>query len=204
MQVQDELKETNIEHITAVLTGNGRKEFRILRAFDEKYNGTEKILFFPVRSQPYRGNGLQALRAVKTYQNIYGVTKYLFIVDKEAIEKDASIEVRSILTSEGVTVLDIRHLHIEDEEALLVISSIGSHEVVINIAINGREKKVEENIANLIELEYDMQVSPNETKRTLHSLGIKLEIFLRRANKKNISLAFPSLNVALMHIEEDV
>lgn len=202
MQVRDDIKEAKIEHITAVLTGNGRKEFRILRPFGERHDGKDKILFFPVRSQPFKGSGLKALKAIKPYLWIYKIEKFLFIVDKEAIKEEALTEIGNILTENGITVLDIRPFLVEGEDSLFVTCSIGSHEVIINIAINGRVKKVEENIIKLIELEYDRQISPNEIKRTLKELGITLEILLRRARKKNIELSFPSLNLTLTHIEE--
>ena len=202
MQVRDDLKETKIEHITAVLTGDGRKEFRILRALGEKYDGKEKILFFPALARLFHGNGLQALRAVRTYLDVYGVTKILFIADRDAIEEELLTEVRNILTSCGISVLDMKAFCVVEEDAMLITSSIGSREVIIHIAINGREKEVEENIAKLIELEYSEKIEPSEIKRTLSSLGLTLEILLRSAKKKNIALAFPSLDIVLRHIEK--
>lgn len=206
MEIVDKLEDKTIsEGLICVLTGDGSTEFRVLRALSERYDGKGIVLFTPGLPFPLR-TGMVALCSIKNYLSLYKVQNILFIIDKDVITNDLLTDVKKVFSTYGIRLFSEKKEIIEGEESLIIKVLVGNHEATIYIAVNGKEKEIEENIAKLIELEYDKTVPPNkqEINKKLECIGVSMTALLKKAEQKNISLAFPSLDLALKEVESSI
>jgi len=141
------------------------------------------------------------LQAVKTYASKYGVNRYLVVIDKEHSSGiGLSDEARRRLEEYGFLDVCTRSLA---QDAASIDCKHGSHEICIKAAFSGQDRRIEENIAELISLELGIQVEPNKhsIRSTLRQQNLNLKRFLRSARMNNISRAFPALCAALKSLE---
>ncbi len=101
LEILDKLEDkSESKKIISVLTSDGKKKFKVLRALSKRYNGKGKILFIPEMSLPTK-KGMIALSAIKTYLSLYyKIQNFLFIVDRDTIKIDLLTDVKRILLNE--------------------------------------------------------------------------------------------------------
>lgn len=186
-----------------VITGDGTREFRVLNGLAQRFNGEKKILCFPLKPIKIKFTGISALNSLRVYPGNYGIKSFLFLVDKEHIKKDNKSEITKYLEKE----IKMRITAIEEfKEALQFDGTIGKHKVTVFCVVFGKEKFVEEEIAELIELEFGDKIKalqkkaknwPEKTKseiRTyLRNKKLDEEKLILNAKKKNLYIAFNNL-----------
>jgi len=205
--VAETVKGLNGKAMTAVFTGNGRRERYVLESMAKKFNGTDKVLLlskvpFHFRPSP----GLSALKATKIYVSKYGIRRILFLVDKEHFhQKDVGKELDGALKGFGIGVQNIESPEGLEQKALIVNGLVGFRQVTIYVVVLGEEKRLEENIANLVELELGIKVEPNkeEIHTVLHKCKSNIHILVEKAQKKILTEAFPALTFILKEIEKN-
>jgi hypothetical protein len=205
MELAEELRKP-VKMVIGVLTGNGKREFKVLRAIAKKYNGSEKVLYFPRRPGYYLGSGLSVLQVVKIYVGKYGIKNFLCLVDKEHFTRtEVEKEIEDKLREFGVEVNHAEQFSVNSESALCVNGHVGAHNFVLWTAIVGKEKCIEENIAKLIEMEFGVKVKPakNGIAKTLKEHNIDIEKLVASASLKNLKLSFPSLDLVLRSLESN-
>jgi hypothetical protein len=192
---------------TISLTGDGRREQSLLKAFAERYNGEEFVLQLPATVAPLgHGNkltgrfaGFSVLQTIKTYVSKWKFTRYLLLIDKEYFnDEDLISEIKNNLT--GFNLVKINSLA---DQAFLINCNVGSHDLTIHAVVCGKKKCVEENIAKLINLEFGTPVKPTKSDidRTLNQHDSNLYMLIKNAREKNLCQAFTDLTSAFSNIE---
>jgi len=89
--------------------------------------------------------------------------------------------------------------------ALRISCKVGPYDVVVYMAILGKIKSSEEELAELIGLELGLEVEANKgrIKEVLRSRNMREEDLIAKAKDKNLREAFPSLSSALTRIREE-
>ncbi|MBL7117218.1 MAG: hypothetical protein ISS94_00310 [Candidatus Syntrophoarchaeum sp.] len=198
--------------VTLVATGDGTTEFSKLGAFSKHYNG-KKVLWFPEKPkyahfsrrshfQNQRIGGLDVLEVLTVYPGAYKLHRYLFIIDREHFGGNPTNDIIEKLNRLRIVIESIEELSVG---AFYIFCNYGSHELGVYIAISGKERCIEEDLAMLIKLEYgsDVQPTKNDIRRFLRSTGLKDKELIRNATKTNLRKAFPNLSSALMRIEKN-
>lgn len=199
--------------VTMVTTGDGTSEFRRLNAFSKHYNG-KKVLWFPEKVkyshfrrrsqfQNQKIGGLGALEVLTVYPSKYPeLHRYLFIIDKEYFSEKTKEDIIEKLEGLGITVESIAELNVG---AFYIFCKYVAHELAVYIAISGKIKYIEEDLAELIKLEYNSDVDPTKSaiKGFLRSKGLEDKQLIRNARKANLRRAFPNLSSTIMRIEEN-
>lgn len=206
MELVEELRK-HAKIIIGVLTGNGITEFKILRATAKKYNGSDKVLYFPRRPGFLPGGGFSALKVTKIYASKYGINNFLYLIDREhfttkmEIEKEIGEKFREI----GVEIKHIQNFSIDDENVVHVKGMIGAHNFILWAAITGKEKCIEESIARLIEIKLKVEIKPtkNDITKILKKHNIDIEHLMASANVEQLKTSFPAVNLVLSNIECD-
>jgi len=184
----------------AVTTGNGRNEFRILRALAEKHDGERKTLWFPLGPFNKPGRGLKALDIVKIYPGKYRLTSFLFLVDREYLQR--GIEgIKDFLKGTGVNISFFQQI---GDGASLISGGVGLHEISIYAVVLGKMKNLEEEIATLIERKLEEKVRPekSEIRKVLHKHKTNKEKIIEEASNEDLTLAFPNLTLILERMKE--
>jgi hypothetical protein len=205
MELAEELRKP-VKMVIGVLTGNGKTEFKVLKAIAKKYNGSEKVLYFPRRPGYYLGSGLSVLQIVKIYVSKYDVKNFLCLIDKEHFTKaEIEKEIEEKLREFGVEVNHIHKFSVNDESALRINGTVGTHNFILWTAITGRKKYIEENIAKLIEIKFGVKVKPikNGITKTLKKHDIDIEQLVTSASLENLKMSFPSLDLVLSSLESN-
>ncbi len=207
MKALTELGNIDAKLATIALTGDGRREQSLLKAFAERYNGKEFVLQLPATIAPLghgnkltgRFQGFSVLQTIKTYVSKNGFTKYLFLIDMEHFnDKDLISELKKNLI--GFNQIKITSVA---DQAFLINCNIGSHELTIHVVVFGEKKCIEENIAKLIYLEFSTNVEPIKPviERTLKQHNSNLYQLIKNAKSNNLCQAFTDLNAAFSNIE---
>lgn len=207
MKAITDLGNIDVKLVTISLTGDGRREQSLLKAFAERYNGKKFVLQLPVTIAPLgHGNkltgrfvGFSVLQTIKTYVSKYKFTRYLLLIDREHFnDKDLISEIKRNLT--GFTLINITPLA---DQAFLISCNIGSHDLVIHAVVCGEKKCIEENIAKLILLEFRTHVEPikPDIDRVLNQHGSNLYMLIKNAKSNNLCQAFTDLTAAFSNIE---
>jgi hypothetical protein len=211
MRPVSDLKEIDIEFITVALTGDGHWEHEILRALAERYNGNENVLLIPIpvallgrgNRRAGRFSGLSALQAIKTYVGKYRIERYLFVVDIEHINETEEIgaELETNMRELGFS---LPHIEPLGSRAFLMRCRVGSHDIAVHTVISGEEKCIEENIARLVKLEWNIDVAPSKwaIRSVLRQREESLLSFLKSAASTNLGQAFPDLTAAFENMEK--
>lgn len=205
--VAETAKDLTRKAMTAVLTGNGRTERYVLEPLAKKFNGTEKVMLLSKMPFHFRpSSGLSALKAIKIFPSMYGVTQILFLIDKEHFtEEDVDTELIGALRSFGINVQSFGSPNSLKQKALIVNGLVGSHQITIYAVVLGDKKRLEENIASLIEQELGMKVKPNKKAihTTLRQHRLDIYTLVEKANKRKLAKAFPALTSILEEIEKN-
>jgi hypothetical protein len=216
MKPVDDLKGINIDSVTVALTGDGRWEHPILKALAERYNGNENVLLITVPvgllgrgyKQAGRFSGLSALQAIKTYVRDFRIKRYLFLIDIEHFSCTEEVQATLEASLRGANFI-LQHIEPLGEplgaQAFLVKCSDGSHEIVVHAVIAGEEKCIEEDIARLVSLEYDITIAPIKglISNVLRQRGKNLFSFVKHAALTNLRQALPDLTAAFESMEAE-
>ncbi len=131
-----------------VLTGNGKREFDILKAVAKKY-GCSRVLWFPKTPLAYLKGKIESgkltaqsvYRAIKAYVNLEHYD-FLVLYDREhfkGIEYDLKF-----LSNLNIKIIKCKSL-IEDR-AWNIIGSLGSHRIRILLSVQGTSKNFERGV----------------------------------------------------------
>lgn len=203
MELTEELRKP-AKIVVGVLTGNGKREFKVLRIIAKKYNGQRRILYFPKRPGYRFGGGLSVLQVVKIYASKYNIKNFLCLIDREHFaEADVKKEIEKTLREFGVNVNQVQKIPINNEDALLIEGAVGIHNFILWTAITGKEKCIEEDIAKLIEIERGLKVEPtkNGVTQAFKEHNIDIEQLMASASLKNLKTSFPALSLVLSRLE---
>ncbi|MEM2971830.1 MAG: hypothetical protein QW270_05355 [Candidatus Bathyarchaeia archaeon] len=139
MELAEEIRKP-AKMVIGVLTGNGKREFKVLRAAAKKYDGTNKILYFP-RLPGYRfGSGLSVLQVVKIYVSKYNIRNFLCLIDKEHFTKaEVKREVEEKLRKFCVEVNQIQKFSVNGENALCINGVVGNNDFTLWTTITGKK-----------------------------------------------------------------
>lgn len=198
--------------VTLVATGDGTTEFPKLEAFSKRYNG-KKVLWFPEKPKysPFRRRshfqnqrigGLDVLEVLTVYPGLWKLHRYLFIIDREHFGGEPTNDICERLKGLGIAIEYIKQLN---GGAFHIFCNYGSHKLGVYIAISGKERRIEEDVATLIKLEFNTDVDPtkSEIRQFLRSKGLKDTQLIGNARKANLREAFPNLSLVIMRIEKN-
>lgn len=183
-----------------VITGNGSRDLRVLKVSAEKYNHSKtlKVPQTPIK----RETGLTALiRTIATLADKpIQVSKYLAIIDKEHV--NSLQDVIDELNRFGFKVTSVEEL-----VTWLWLLSVrrGPKNLNIYFAVLGTRKRIEENLAKLIELTYGEKVpgSKEAVNKWLKEHGLEDIDLVRKASKNQLEKAFPTVIQALKKLASD-
>jgi hypothetical protein len=207
MKAVSELGNIDAKLATISLTGDGRREQLLLKAFAERYNGEEFVLQLPANVALLgHGNkltgrfaGFSVLQTIKTYVTKWKFTRYLLLIDREHFnDEDLILEIRNNLT--GFNQIKINALA---DQAFLINCKVGLHDLTIHAVVCGERKCIEENIAKLIHLEFGTPVRPikADIDQALNQHHSNLYKLIKNAESRNLSQAFTDLTSAFSSIE---
>jgi len=206
MKLVEELKKP-VKLIIGVLTGNGRREHRILKAIAKKYDGSKKLLYFPRRPGYLPGAKLSVLRVVKVYVSRYKINNFLCLIDKEHftgtdIEKEVEEKIREF----GIEVTQIQRFNANTENAIYLNGIVGTRNFTLWMIIAGKEKCMEENLAKLIEIKFGEKIEPTKSNITeaLRKHDMDTEKLLASASIEQLKQSFPALNFVLSRLESNI
>ncbi|MHA1360499.1 MAG: hypothetical protein ACTSRC_20435 [Candidatus Helarchaeota archaeon] len=209
MRLIRELK--NYKPLLIIVTGDGRRDIKIFEELCSRFNGLDKIIWYPttIIKKP---TGLSALNRIKHLSSLYQIKFFIFIVDGEYIQVNVNSQIQNYLRGIGINVIEIEPI----QEAFLINCKIGSHNVTLYCIILGPETFLEEEIIRLIELELDIPINlagnrdsiwkdriKKEIKQTLRENHTNVEDLIRNARVNNLNNAFPNLCVVFRNIEKD-
>jgi len=187
-----------------ILTGNGKWERkRVLPPLCEKYDGSEKFLWFPEPPRVKKETGLKALNAIKHYLIQYGLERFLFLLDREHLKAKRGKAVKeqgqilNYLQRKLRAKLEESH-ELLPQRAFAIKGRIGSLSFNLSVVIFGATSKIEEEISELIKLKYGIEVEAKDSKIKwlLRRKRKRLEDLLAEASKKALEKAFPGLYAA--------
>jgi hypothetical protein len=204
-----ELGDFDVRRVTISLTGDGRREQSLLRGFAERFNGDEFCLQLPSKGPPHYGSnrqpanlaGFSALQAIRTYASAIKCLRYLFIVDKEYVRDIRNFPSALKQNFVGFSQVEVTIL---GQQAFLVTSKLGLHDIVVLAVVCGETKCIEENITELILLELGLRVKPRkpDIDSALRQKRISLYELVRNARLENLKCSFPDLTAAFANIEQ--
>ncbi len=194
-----------------IITGDGRSDVNILEELCKRYNGLDKILWYPVTIIK-KPTGLSALDSVKHLSRLYRINFFLFIVDGEYIERDANYQIQNYLQGIGIRSIEI----VPIQEAFFIKCKIGSYNIILYCIILGPETFLEEEIIRLIEFELNISINLSGNRDSIWKERIKREIkqillgrhtnvenLIKNASENNLEIAFPNLCAVFRNIEKD-
>jgi hypothetical protein len=212
MRAVNELcKGDSINQICLALTGDGPKDRKVLKAIADTYpRPNPKILWIPEVVSPYgRGNrrtgkycGFSALGPIKMYVGKFKILNFLFIVDYEYVNhaKDLETQITEELRANGFNPSEVQQL---SPQAFLIKCSDTAHEVIIRAVISGTNRRIEENEAALIYLNYGVNIPPDKDAIANFYRNNKTNVaeLIKNSSRRNLSSAFADLVAAFDHIE---
>ena len=212
MRLVEELRGVNPKYF--IITGDGTREFEILRELCKKYNGYNKILWFPKRGLKKK-SGLSALDAVKDIPSDFSINRIIYTVDADSFEGDPHIKIKEKLESIGINISEVNLIN----EALFIRCNFGSYsDIVLYCIITGETSCIEEEIAKLMELkfgtnfDYSGERDANWRKRLKNEINIKLKeidhrltikTLIREAGIRYLEESFSNICAVLKEIERE-
>ena len=188
-----------------IATGDGRTEKRVLAPLVYSYP-TNRAVCFPKTPIPgknkERKTGLSVLEVLK--DTIIRTENYLFIVDKEYwgdFEENDILEKLKFMNMRNVEISS--KLNDEFAKLYLIECKRGSKPITAYLAISGKERRIEENIAYLIELQYKDKIKAEKEniRNYLRDKGLKnIEALIIASHKKNVKKAFPHFTTVLSEL----
>ncbi|MFX1257901.1 MAG: hypothetical protein ACFFAN_08585 [Promethearchaeota archaeon] len=173
MKLIEELGKSTPNYI--IITGDGRTELIVLRGLSQKYNGHNLILFFPFTPLPSKIPGKTGLSALKTIKDIpgdYKISKIIYVVDGDSFNAKVDNEIRDYLHGIGISVIDIEPI----EEAFLIKSKFGNHNIKLYCIISGPQTFIEEEIARLFEVTLGINIDLSGTRDSAWKKRVKKKI----------------------------
>ena len=183
-----------LKNVILTITGNGKMEYKILSAFAEKYNGLQKVIWFPKTPfVKHRKTGLSVLDVVGIIVSRYKIENFLYIVDKEHVSSYE--EIRSYLEKKSVRDISL--------EGNILHGKYGLHKLMIYCAICGYSRRIEENISKLISIRFNVEIQATKEKIRdfLKKRGISIRKLIKDATKNQLRKSFQDLSNAIEHIE---
>jgi len=139
-----------------IIIGDGSTEFRILKALENKLDHSDVLLYSG------RGVSIGLSAALDMLATLFSldrrVTKYLLIIDKEHVKSVNDIE--KGLRDRGFTVRDAKECF--DDVCYVFIVERSGRRGVVAVSIQGRERSIEESIAELIKMRYNEDVGSDK------------------------------------------
>jgi len=189
--------------IAFVITGDGRWEQVILKSIAKRYNGKDKVLYFP--KSPFKSlkkTGLSCLDILRLEKEKLNIVKkcgkLLVLVDKEHVSnvEDIAKKLESLEVFEDFKMEN-------NEDIVKIIGNLGNREIIIHIVIFGKEKCIEEDVSELIKLEFGENINPdkNAIKDFLKSKGLKRKDLIENAKIENLEIAFNPLIRVIKFLE---
>jgi hypothetical protein len=190
-----EVAEKPLAHI---IIGDGYTELRILKALENKFNHSEVLLC------PGLGVSIGLSAALDMLATLFSldkrVSKYLLIIDKEHVK--SVDDVAKSLRDRGFTVGDTKECY--DKMCYIFIVERGGRRGVVVVSIQGRERSIEENIAELIKIRYNEDVGSDKKslKEWFREKGLSVEEVIEQSSYELIEKAFPALTKALNTLKQ--
>jgi hypothetical protein len=194
-----------IKYKYIVFTGDGRNEIRILKELCNRFNGLNKIIWFP--GKPIKKEtGLGALKAVRIFPSL-GYGSMLFMVDGEHIIKDAESEIQNKLKTFGVRVDEITRI----QDAFFIKCGFSNYNINLFCVISGPKICIEEEIAKLIKFELNIEINiirsckliMREIKDVLREKNLDLEQLLINSKTTNLTKSFSNICAILSIFEKE-
>jgi hypothetical protein len=200
-----------IDSYYLIISGNGTfPESVIFKNLCKKFNGYDKAIFYintPLKKQ----TGLDALNAIPLYPKKFRINSIIFIVDGEHIKENAAIEIQEHLESKGISVIEVLPL----QGAFLIKCRTGPYGVILFCIILGPEVFIEEEVAELIELNLDVKIDlsrkrepagrktiKKQIKQVLREKRKTIEELVRNTGITKLEEIFPNICAVLKKIEE--
>jgi hypothetical protein len=170
-----------------VIIGDGYTEVRILEAIGDKLNHSEVLLYVKW------GISIGLSAALDTLAKLFSldkrVSKYLLIIDREHVK--SVDDIINGLLARGFTISGEERCYAEACHIFTVEK--GGRRGAVVVSIQGKERCIEENIAELIRMHYNENVSSDkkshygvvQEKRTQHKGGYRAQQL--RAPRESIS-----------------
>jgi hypothetical protein len=194
-----------------VITGDGKREFQIFGEICKKYNGNEKLIWFPGRTI-VRKTGLSALDTLKHIPGDIHINNIIYTVDADQFEENQNQRILDKLTSIGISIDD----EIPIGDTLLLKCSIGSHRILLYCVVIGITTCIEENLAQLIRLKFRRNIDltgirdsawknnlKNEIRHFLNQRGLSYNTLIEESSIHYIERAFPNICSVIKRIEEN-
>jgi hypothetical protein len=176
-----------------IIIGDGYTELRVLEAMGDKLNHSEVLLY------ARRGISIGLSAALDTLAMLFSldkrVSKYLLIIDREHV-KNVDDVVNGLL-ARGFTVKGMERCY--DDACYVFIVERGGRRGAVVVSIQGKERSIEENIAELIRMHYNEGVGSDKksVKEWFKRKGLSVEEAIERSNHELLEKAFPALIKAL-------
>jgi hypothetical protein len=176
-----------------VIIGDGYTEVRILEAVGDKLNHSEVLLY--VRW----GISIGLSAALDTLAKLFSldkrVSKYLLIIDREHVK--SVDDVINGLLARGFTISGEERCYAEACHIFTVEK--GGRRGAVVVSIQGKERRIEENIAELIRMRYNENVSSDKKSITewCKRKGLSIKEVVGHSNYELLEKAFPELIKAL-------
>jgi len=210
MRLIESLK--SVDSYYLIISGNGTFPERVIfKNLCKKFNGYDKAIFFifpPLKKQ----TGLDALNAIPLYPKKFRINSIIFIVDGEHIRESAAIEIQAHLKSIGIRINEILPL----QGSFLIKCKSGPYEIILFCIILGPEVFIEEEVAELIELNLGVKINlsqkresvgrkiiKNQIKQVLREKGKTIEELVNSTGKIKLEQTFPNICAVLKKIEEE-
>jgi len=181
-----------------VITANGKTDLKILEALANRHNHqTDKTLYIPQRTYTHLGGLKPSIEALTTILHHQPITDtYIILIDKEHIKNPNQIPQQ--LQAHGITPTNTQ----QKQNLIKTEATHGTKQITIYTAILGKNKRIEENIAHLIKLEYDEQIEPDKKaiKTWLKQKDLTLHDLITQARKANLEKALPQLTKLLKEL----
>jgi hypothetical protein len=203
-----ELGSVDVRYATISLSGDGRREQAVLKAFAERYNGNDFYLQLPskgprsVSGKRHNFNlvSFSALQAINTYASKIKCYRYLFLIDKEHViaVRDFPQTIKKKLVGFSQVVVSTL-----GPQAFLVRCRLGLRDIIVHAVVCGEQKCVEENIAELVFLELGVRVNPRkpDIDGVLRQRRLSLYELVKNAQLQNLKQSFSDLTAAFVSIE---
>jgi len=181
-----------------IIVGNGYTELRILKALENKLNHSEVLLY------PGLGVSIGLSAALDMLATLFSldkrVSKYLLIIDKEHVK--SVDDVAKGLRDRGFTVRDTKECF--DDMCYVFVVERGGRKGAVVVSIQGRERSIEENIAELIKMRYNEDVSSDKKslREWFRRKRLSIEEVIEQSSYKLIEKAFPALAKALNTLKQ--
>lgn len=202
------------DQITAVvITGDGKTEFRVLKALAQRCEN-DGVLWFPQQPLRYlsvRGRtqgkttsermGLDALDSLELYKTKYGITSFLYLVDREHIDGSAVEELEAKLNTVAST--DNAQITHREAGAYDCSCQIGSREVTVYTAILGDNFGfIEDCLADLLNFVWNNSIEAEDKEEFKNRvdqavMGGVYQDLINDGDVDDLRRAFPSICSAL-------